>query len=108
MKRIQSNDMVVVITGSSAGHVGKVLSVKGNRVIVEGAGIVKKHVKPNQKLNQRGEIMDKESSIDISNVAMLNPKSNKAGKVGFRYVEENGVSRKVRYFKSNNAVIDLV
>ena len=106
MKRIRMNDVVVVITGQSVGHVGKVLRVIGDKVVVDGANIVKKHVKPNAKREERGGIEEKEMAIHVSNVAILNPKSDKPDKIGFRYVQHDGVLRKMRYFKSNNVIID--
>ena len=108
MKRIRTGDTVIVIAGKSKGQIGKILRVLGERLVVEGANLIKKHVKPNPQLNQPGGIVTKEASIDVSNVAMYNPISKKADKVGFRFVDKNGVNQKVRYFKSNNELIDLV
>ena len=108
MKRIKSGDTVIVIAGKSKGHVGKVKKVLGDAVTVEGANLIKKHVKPNPQLEQRGGIITREASFDVSNVAIYNPVSKKADKVGFKYLEKDGKKLKVRYFKSNNEVIDLV
>lgn len=108
MKRIRSGDTVVVVTGKSKGHVGKVARVIGEKILVEGANLIKKHVKPNPQLEQKGGIVTKEAPLDISNVALYNPISKKADKVGFRYLEKDGNMHKVRYFKSNNEVVDLV
>lgn len=108
MKRIKKNDTVIVITGKSKNHVGKVLLVSGSKVLVEGANLIKKHVKPNPNLQQKGGIVTKESLIDCSNVAMYNPQTKKADKIGFKIIEKDGKSHKVRYFKSNQELVDLV
>lgn len=108
MKRIKKDDTVIVTTGKSRGHVGKVLKVLGEKIVVEGANLIKKHVKPNPQLEQKGGIIPMEAAIDVSNVAIYNPVSKAADKVGFRFVEKDGKTSKVRYFKSNNEVIDLV
>jgi large subunit ribosomal protein L24 len=108
MKRIRMGDTVVVTTGKSKGHVGKVLRVVGWKVIVDGANLVKKHVKPNPQAQQQGGIIAKEAPLSVSNVALYNPVTKKADKVGFRYLEKDGRTHKVRYFKSNDEVVDLV
>ncbi|KTD26977.1 MULTISPECIES: 50S ribosomal protein L24 [Legionella] len=108
MKRIRSGDTVVVIAGKSKGHIGKVSRVLGEKLVVEGANLIKKHVKPNPQLEQRGGIITREAPLDASNVAIYNPVSKKADKVGFKYLEKDGKKHKVRYFKSNNEVIDFV
>ena len=108
MKRIKKGDTVVVITGKSKGHVGTVTRVAGEKVLVEGANLIKKHVKPNPQLEQQGGIVTKEAFMNVSNVALYNPISKKADKVGFRYLEQDGKTHKVRYFKSSNELVDLV
>ncbi|RUR18153.1 50S ribosomal protein L24 [Legionella sp. km535] len=109
MKRIRSGDEVIVIAGKSKGHVGKVLRVIGNSVVVEGGNLIKKHVKPNpQKPENKGGIISREAPLHVSNVALYNPVTKKADKVGFKYLENSGVSKKVRYFKSNDEIIDRV
>lgn len=111
MKRIKKGDTVIVIAGKSKGHVGKVLKVLSGsfvKVVVEGANMIKKHVKPNPKLDQKGGIIDKEAPFDISNVALYNPTTKKADKVGFKFLERDGNAIKVRYFKSNDELVDLV
>lgn len=109
MKRIKSGDEVIVIAGKSKGHVGKVLRVKEDAVFVEGGNLMKKHVKANpQQPESRGGIISKEAPIHVSNVAHYNPITKKADKVGFKYLDNDGVSKKVRYFKSNNEIIDRV
>ncbi|ASQ47212.1 50S ribosomal protein L24 [Legionella clemsonensis] len=108
MKRIRSGDTVIIIAGKSKGHVGKVTKVFDNSVVVEGGNMIKKHVKPNPQLNQQGGIVSREAPVHVSNVAMYNPVSKKADKIGFKYLEKDGNKHKVRYFKSNNEIIDLV
>lgn len=109
MKRIKSGDEVIIIAGKSKGHVGKVLRVIGETVVVEGGNLVKKHVKANpQQPENRGGIISKEAPIHVSNVAHYNPITKKADKVGFKILDNNGVSKKVRYFKSNDEIIDRV
>lgn len=108
MKRIKSGDTVIVIAGKSKGHVGKIARVFGDSVIVEGANLIKKHVKPNPQLEQRGGVISREAPLDASNVAIYNPVSKKADKVGFKYLEKDGKKHKVRYFKSNNEMIDSI
>ena len=108
MKRIKSGDTVIIIAGKSKGHVGKVARVIDRKVVVEGANMMKKHVKPNPQIEQQGGIISKEAPLDVSNVALFNPVTKKADKVGFKFLEKDGGSLKVRYFKSNNEVVDLV
>ncbi|MBA2711732.1 MAG: 50S ribosomal protein L24 [Tatlockia sp.] len=108
MKRIKSGDTVIVIAGKSKGHIGKVVKVFADDVIVEGANLIKKHVKKNPQLQQDGGIITREAQIDTSNVAIYNPVSKMADKVGFKYLEKEGKKHKVRYFKSNDEVIDIV
>lgn len=102
MKKIQKNDKVVVRTGRSKGVVGEVLSVSGDKCIVSGVNIVKKHQKPNPNLGVTGGIIEKEAVIHISNVALVNPNTNKAGKVKIQ-VDANG--RKQRVFKSDATLV---
>ncbi|WP_133128779.1 50S ribosomal protein L24 [Legionella nagasakiensis] len=108
MKRIRKGDTVVVIAGKSKSHIGKVVRVIDNKLIVEGANLIKKHVKPNPQLGQKGGIISKEAPLDVSNVALYNPVTKKADRVGFKFIEKDGNKHKVRYFKSNNEVVDLV
>lgn len=107
MQKVRSEDTVVVIAGKDRGRVGKVLKVLSNgRVIVEGVNLVKKHVKGNPQRQIQPAIVQKEASIHISNVALLNLTTNQPDRVGFKWVGEAGNKRKVRYFKSNDEVID--
>ncbi len=72
-------------------------------MLVEGINIVKKHVKPNPHKGVEGGVVEKELPVDASNVAIFNPSSEKADKVGYKFVDE----KKVRYFKSNGELVDL-
>ena len=110
MRKILANDEVIVIAGKDKGKKGKVLRVlpKQDRVIVEGIQLVKKHVKPNPRANQEGGIIEKEASIHLSNIAILNPKTNKAEKVAIKVTQDaNGKNRRIRMYKSTNEAIDL-
>ncbi|MCK4608631.1 MAG: 50S ribosomal protein L24 [Gammaproteobacteria bacterium] len=109
-KKIKTGDLVYVLAGKSKGHSGKILRIytKTNRVLVEGANLVKKHVKPNPQQNEQGGIREREASIHISNVALSVPpqKGEEAklhSKVGFKTLDDG---RKVRYFKHNNEIIE--
>jgi large subunit ribosomal protein L24 len=101
--KIRRDDEVIVIAGKDKGKTGKVLKVIAGteRVIVEGINLIKKHTKPVPQLQQPGGIVEKEAPLQVSNVAILNPKSGKADRVGFRF--EDG--KKVRFFKSDNELI---
>ena len=112
MNKIKKEDMVVIITGKDRGRSGKVIKIVGtDRALVEGINMIKKNVKPNPNKRIQGGIVEKESSIHISNIALLNPVSKKADKVGFKTLEAKNPAekaRKVRYFKSNNELVDMV
>jgi len=108
MNRIKSGDTAIIVAGRSKGHVGKVIRVLKDKVVVEGANLIKKHVKPNPQLEQKGGIITKEAPLDVSNVALYNPTTKKADKVGFKFIDKEGNPHKVRYFKSNDELIDLV
>lgn len=116
MQKIKSKDTVIVLTGKDKGKTGvvqKVIAPKKNgkvkvpavRVLVEGINMVKKHVRANPQAGQQGGIIDKEASLDISNVALVNPTTGKADKVGFKVLENE--NRKVRVFKSTGEVVDV-
>ncbi|CAL1329130.1 50S ribosomal protein L24 [Candidatus Providencia siddallii] len=99
--KIRFNDEVIILTGKDKGKRGKVIKVFSNKIIVKGINLVKKHQKPIPSANKPGGIIEKESTISISNVAIFNKTSNKADRIGFKF--ENG--KKVRFFKSNNETI---
>ena len=104
MQKIRKGDEVVVITGKDKGKSGTVLRVlpTEGRVVVEGVNVVKKHQKPNPVKGQAGGIVDKTLSIDVSNVAIFNPATQKADRVGVKTLEDG---RKVRVFKSNGELV---
>lgn len=105
MKKIKVGDLVVVLAGRDKGRTGKVKSYgKNDRIFVEGINMVKKHMRPNPQMNQQGGIVEREGSIHVSNVALVNSATNKADRVGFKVLEDG---RKVRYFKSNDEVVDV-
>ncbi|AAO27162.1 ribosomal protein L24 [Buchnera aphidicola str. Bp (Baizongia pistaciae)] len=99
--KIKKNDQVIVLIGKDKGKIGIVRKVIAkSKVIVEGVNIVKKHTKPSPSQNKKGGIVEQESSINISNIAILNPTTKKSDRIGFRV--KNG--KKVRFFKSNNTI----
>jgi large subunit ribosomal protein L24 len=107
MKRIKKGDTVIINTGKSKSHVGKILRVEGDKVVVEGANMIKKHVKPNPQVDQKGGIISKEAPLHASNVSLYNPTSKKADRIGFKFIEKDGNKQKLRYFKSNEELVDL-
>lgn len=107
MQKIKAEDTVVVITGKEKGRVGKVLKIlTNNRVIVEGINLIKKHVRANPQKNIEGGIVQREASIHLSNIALLNLATNQPDRVGFKWVGEGKNKRKVRYFKSNKEIVE--
>ena len=105
MNKIIKGDQVVVITGKDKGKQGQVVRVLGGKVVVEGVNVVKRHQKPNPMHGIEGGIVSKEMPLDISNVAILNPETNKADRVGIKLIENEGKVKRVRFFKSNGSVI---
>jgi len=105
MRKIRQGDEVVVVVGKDKGRRGTVLRVvaEGKKVVVENVNQVKKHQKPNPMIGQTGGIIELEKPIDISNVMLFNPASQKGDRVGFKTLEDG---RKVRFFKSNGEVVD--
>ena len=105
MNKIRKGDEVVVIAGKDKGRRGVVLKVLENdRVLVENVNVSKKHQRPNPNANVQGGIVDKEMPIHISNVMLYNPVTKKGDRVGLRKLEDG---RKVRFFRSNNEVVDV-
>ena len=104
MRKIKKGDDVVVTTGKDKGKLGTVLRVlDAEFILVEGANKVKKHQRPNPMKGMTGGIIEKEMPLHVSKVAIFNPQTRKADRVGFRQLEDG---RKVRFFKSNGEVID--
>ena len=100
---VVKNDTVKILTGKYSGKTGKVLKVfpDENRLIVEGVNIIKKHTKPSQK-NQQGGIVEKESSIHVSNVMVIDPKTNEPTRVGYKFLEDGS---KVRISKKSGEML---
>jgi len=104
MQKLKKGDEVIVLIGKDKGKQGKILSViSDSKVLVEGINRAKKHMKGNPNAGVQGGIVDKDMPINISNVALYNPETKKADRVGFRFLEDG---KKVRYFKSTNEVVD--
>jgi len=104
MEKIRKGDEIVVITGKDKGKRGTVLRrVDDEHVVVEGVNRAKKHVKPNPVKGVAGGIVDKDMPIHLSNVALFNPVTKKADRVGFKMLDDG---RKVRVFKSNGELVN--
>ena len=102
MQKIRKGDKVVVLAGKDKGRTGEVLAVlpKEDRAVVRGVNMVKRHQR--QTPNAEGGIISKEAPIDLSNLALLDPKDSKPTRVGFRMEGD----RKVRFSKRSGEVID--
>jgi large subunit ribosomal protein L24 len=104
-RKIRKGDDVIVLAGKDKGKRGNVLSVlEDDRVLVENINLAKKHMKPNPNKGEAGGIVEKEMPIQVSNVALFNPVTGKADRVGFKTLDDG---RKVRVFKSNGEVVDV-
>ena len=103
IKRIRKGDNVIVISGRDKGKSGDVLRVlqDDERLIVQGVNIVKRHMSPSQ--TQTGGIVEKEATIHVSNVSLVDPDSGDPTRVGFRILKDG---RKVRYAKRSGEVMD--
>ena len=101
--KIKKGDRVIVLTGRDKGKTGEVLKVlpDANRVLVDGVNLVKKHKKPSPA--SAGGIETMAAPLHISNVAHKDPKSGKATRIGFKFLEDG---RKVRFAKASGEVID--
>ncbi len=103
MRKIRKDDEIVVICGKDKGRRGTVISVKGNKVTVSGINIAKKHQKPNPNAGIEGGIINVDMPMDISNVMLVNPETDKGDRVGIKFLDDG---KKVRYFKSNGELVD--
>ena len=103
MSKIIKGDHVVVISGRDKGKQGQVTRLLGDKVVVEGVNLVKRHQKPNPMRNVEGGMVVKNMPIHISNVAIYNKETQKADRVGIKLIDDNGKVRRVRVFKSNGA-----
>ena len=101
---IRKGDSVIVTTGRDKGKKGEVLKVfpKEDRALVAGVNVVKRHQRQTQ--TQQGGIVNKESTIHLSNLAHVDPKSGKASRIGFKTLNDG---RKVRFAKKSGEVIDV-
>jgi large subunit ribosomal protein L24 len=105
MQKIRKGDDVVVMTGRDRGKRGTVLRIlDAEHLLVEGANRVKKHQRPNPMKGVTGGIIEKEMPLHVSNVALYNPTTKKADRVGVKKLEDG---RRVRFFKSNGEVVDV-
>ena len=100
--QIRKNDTVKVIAGKDKGKTGEVLRVlpKDSRVLVQGVNMVKRHTRP--AMGQQGGIVEKEAMLHISNVAHIDPKSDKPTRIGFKLLD----GRKVRFARKSGEVLD--
>ena len=106
MNRIKKGDDVIVIAGKDKGRRGTVLNTndEDDRVLVEGINVVRKHQKPNPNAGVQGGIVEQERPVHVSNVMLFNPATGKGDRIGIKTLEDG---RKVRFFKSNNEVVDV-
>ena len=104
MRKLRRDDEVIVIAGRDKGTRGTITRMVGDdKVIVAGVNMIKRHTRPNPNLGQPGGIVEKEAPLHISNVAIFNPDSGAADRVGIRVDDEGG---KTRFFKSSGDAID--
>ena len=104
MQKIRKGDNVVVLSGRDKGRKGAVIKVLADgSLIVESVNMVKKHTKPNPQAGKPGGIIEKEMPLPASKVAIWNPASKKADRVGFKILADG---KKVRFFKSNGEMLD--
>lgn len=106
MNRIKKGDDVVVVAGKDKGRRGTVLRVdsEDDVVLVEGINMVRKHQKPNPNAGVQGGIVEQERPVHVSNVMLFNPTTGKGDRIGIKTLEDG---RRVRFFKSNNEVVDV-
>ena len=106
MNRIKKGDDVIIIAGKDKGRRGTVLNIDDevDRVLVEGINVVRKHQKPNPNAGVQGGIVEQERPVHVSNVMLFNPATGKGDRIGIKTLEDG---RKVRFFKSNNEVVDV-
>ena len=102
MMKIKQNDEVIVIAGKDKGSIGTVTKILGSKLSVEGFNLAKKHVRPNPQAGIQGGIEEKEMPLNASNVAIYNPTTKKADRIGVR-VNDKGI--KERFFKSSGEAV---
>ena len=106
MNRIKKGDDVIITAGKDKGRRGTVLNTndENDRVLVEGINVVHKHQKPNPNAGVQGGIVEQERPVHVSNVMLFNPATGKGDRIGIKTLEDG---RRVRFFKSNNEVVDV-
>jgi large subunit ribosomal protein L24 len=108
VKTIKIGDTVIVLTGRDKQKKGTVLKkIDRTHLLVEGVNLIKKHMRGNPQKNEKGGIVEREAPIHISNVAVYNAQTKKADRMGVKFVGDKTNQKRVRYFKSNNEVIDV-
>lgn len=105
MKKIKTGDQVIVIAGKDKGKQGKVVRVLGEKLVVEGVNQVKRHQKPNPMRGVEGGVVTKSMPLAISNVAIFNPETQKADRVGIKVETVDGKIIRTRVFKSTGAAV---
>ncbi|MCX8753326.1 50S ribosomal protein L24 [Snodgrassella sp. B3837] len=105
MKKIKTGDQVIIIAGKDKGKQGKVVCVLGEKVIVDGVNRVKRHQKPNPMRGIEGGVITKDAPLAISNVAIFNPETQKADRVGIKVETVDGKVVRTRVYKSTGAVV---
>jgi large subunit ribosomal protein L24 len=105
MNKLRKGDQVVVLSGRDRGRKGAIVTVQADgMVVVEGINVAKKHQRPNPQRQIQGGILEKEMPLDPSNVALWNAATGKGDRVGFKTLADG---KKVRFFKSNDEVLDV-
>jgi large subunit ribosomal protein L24 len=103
--KIRKGDKVIVLAGRDRGRTGEVIEVRAEgRALVRGVNLVKRHQR--QTAQQEGGIISKEATVDLSNLALADPKDGKPTRVGFKFVGEGDARRKVRFAKRSGVEID--
>ncbi|MAZ38523.1 MAG: 50S ribosomal protein L24 [Legionellales bacterium] len=109
-QKIKVGDEVIALAGKDKGRTGNVKKLikdknrKVIKVLVEGINMMKKHVRPNPELGEKGGVVSMEAALDVSNVAVYNPVAKKGDRIGIKTLEDG---KKVRYFKSNGEIVDI-
>jgi large subunit ribosomal protein L24 len=105
MATLRKNDQVIVRSGKDRGKRGRVLRVIAdkNRLVVEGVNLIKRHTRPNPQKNIKGGIVEREASIHISNVMLVDPDTNEASRLGVKIMPDG---RRVRISRKSGQVVD--
>jgi large subunit ribosomal protein L24 len=104
MKKLRKGDQVVVLSGKDKGRTGSITSVLGDKLLIEGINVAKKHQRGNPQKNQPGGLLDKEMPLHASKVAIWNAGAKKADRIGVKTLADG---KRVRFLKSNNEVLDV-